>query len=49
MTIDEFKSTPFSGGMRIKYDGETYDLIATDFKEYLFAFIIEGGDTNNLS
>lgn len=49
MTIDEFNKTRFGPGMKIKYDGEIYNLIATDFQEALFGFIITGGDLNNLS
>lgn len=49
MTIDEFNKTRFGPGMKIKYDGEIYPLISTDFQEALFGFIINGGDLNNLS
>ena len=49
MTIDEFQSTTFSGGMRIKYSGQVYDVVSVDFLEKLFGFILEGGDLNNLS
>lgn len=49
MTIDDFKKTRFGPGMKIKYSGEIYNVISTDFKEYLFGFIICGGDLSNIS
>lgn len=49
MNIEQFKKTRFGPGMKIKYCGEIYDVISTDFQEYLFGFIIDGGDMNNLS
>ena len=49
MTIDEFNKTSFGPGMKIKYDGVIRDVISADFTEFLFGFIIDGGDFNNLS
>ncbi len=36
MTIEQFKTTRFTGGMKVKYrDDKIYDLASVDFQEYL--------------
>lgn len=42
MGIDQFDKTGFTAGMKAEYDGQTYHLIAVDFKEKLFAIDMYG-------
>ena len=48
MTIDEFNKTRWGHGMKMKYNGEVYDIISCDFKEALIGFSY-GNDPENLS
>ena len=38
MTIEQFNKTSFGAGMKIKHDGNVYDLISADFQEALIGF-----------
>ena len=46
--IAEFNKTGFTGGMKMKYKNNTYDVISVDFEEELFAYSLDG-DFDNLS
>lgn len=48
MTREEFDKTSWGAGMKMKYDGEIYDIVSVDFKEALIGFSYDG-DSNNLS
>ena len=48
MTIEEFNKTGFTGKMKMKYQGEVYDVISVDFEESLFAYSLDG-DYDHLS
>lgn len=37
MTIDEFNSTPWAGGMKAIYKGRVHRIVACDFEEHLVA------------
>ena len=39
--IDSFKTQPFTGGMKIKYQGEIHDLARADFEEGLVAIVVD--------
>ena len=48
MTIEEFNKTGWNPGMKMRYEGEVYDIISVDFKEALIGFRIDD-DVNNMS
>lgn len=48
MTIEEFNKTGFTGNMKMRYQGEVYDIVSVDFQEALFAYSLDD-DCDNLS
>lgn len=42
MTIDEFKATLWTGGMKATCNGKDYDIITVDFEEFIIGIDEEG-------